>query len=74
MAIPKLAPLHRGMFVSAKGLLTNSRDESGLEQLYDHLHELAESFYSGDEIVVDEFLQLYQLGESGRKAAERYVR
>lgn len=38
------------------------------EQLLLHLNELARRFYAGDLTVVDEFLQLYCLGENERKA------
>jgi hypothetical protein len=72
--LPKLAKDHVGMFVSARGLLMNTRDEYMLAELYDHLVELAERYYNGDEIVVDEFLQLYVLGESERKELKRTVR
>ena len=36
-----------------------------------HLEELAVRYYAGDITVVDEFLQLYCIGENARKERER---
>lgn len=77
MCVP-LAEDIKGMRISYKGLLTNAaatlrKDADGkyyresLDQLRKHLEELAERYYSGDLEVVDEFLQLYRLGEDKRK-------
>ena len=71
---PILAETHRGMRVSAEGLLGRIRDgatlrgeeqESGTRytvgELLRHLEEVGQRYYAGDIAVVDEFLQLYCL-------------
>ena len=37
------------------------------EELFKHLEEVAEKYYAGNVEIVDEFLQLYCLGEEARK-------
>lgn len=67
-----LGPDHKGMRVSASGLLGRIRDKWKMEdhqryvagELLRHLEELAERFYGGDVKAVDEFLQLYDLDDN----------
>lgn len=65
-----LAPLHTGMKISASGVLGRIRDgryynglDFGCGEMLRHLEEMAARFYAGDIQAVDEFLQLYDLGE-----------
>lgn len=67
-SIPLLGPKHRGMRVSAEGVLGRIRDGRDVEghrfmagEMLRHLEELATRYYAGDALVVDEFLQLYCL-------------
>lgn len=74
---------HQGMKCSAEGLLVRcakivecSPDGHAAgygfmlrDQLLKHLQELARRYYAGEVAVVDEFLQLYSIGEAQRKAA-----
>ena len=65
--------VHTGIKVCMDGLIKNAvacipknKDTGGYrwmltDQLLKHLHELGDRYYSGDEKVVDEFLQLYCL-------------
>lgn len=64
-----LAPKHRGMKISANGVLGRIRDKWEVDEslryacgeMLNHLEELGQRFYAGDIKVVDEFLQLYTL-------------
>lgn len=68
-----LAEPHKGMRVSASGLLASTAfhltnaGEKGLafsvQELKQHLFEMAARFYAGEVKVVDEFLQLYSLDD-----------
>lgn len=66
-----LAAKHQGMRVDAGGALTSARRGSAVlrRMMMGHLEQLATQFYSGDLAAVDEFLQLYCLGEEERKQA-----
>lgn len=66
---PVLAPEHKGMRISATGLLSGvgGRLKAGARQLSTHLVEMAERYYAGDLAVVDEFLQLYALDDKRPK-------
>lgn len=66
-----LAEKHRGMRVNARGMLTStgSFHKFGCEEMAGHLEEVARRYYAGDVAAVDEFLQLYCLGEEERKKA-----
>lgn len=74
MSIPVFAPDHRGMRISAEGVLsrkTNSKADKFIRlELYGHLEILAKHYYAGNLHVVDEFLQLYCLGQEHRKIAK----
>ena len=71
-----LAEKHTGMMVSCSGLLGRIADGCKvrpdqrymLGEMYRHLQETAERFYSGDVKAVDEFFQLYCLDEKRPKA------
>ena len=64
-----LGPKHTRMRVSATGIIRNTlgvlhKNPSlswVLSELIKHMEELGQRFYSGDVLVVDEFLQLYAL-------------
>lgn len=62
---------HKGMRVSASGLLRNLELEGGdrfmVDELSKHLKELGQRFYDGDIRVVDQFLQLYALDDNRPK-------
>lgn len=66
-----LAAKHQGMRVSARGLLSgNTKLYKHLRsEMVDNLEEVARRYYAGDLAAVDEFLQLYCLGEEARKQA-----
>jgi len=66
-----LAAKHQGMRVEASGFLSTQRRGSAMfcRMMLGHLEELARCYYSGDIAAVDEFLQLYCLGEADRKLA-----
>jgi len=72
----KLAKDHTGMRVDYSGLLNqsikdikhkSSANAEMLRQLLGHLEELGRRYYSGDENVVDEFLQLYCIEDNLRE-------
>lgn len=76
-----LAADHGGMKYSLAGLLLRAKEylrrdgdhAKGIgymlhEEVQKHLKELATRYYAGDITAVDEFLQLYCLGEEERKA------
>ncbi len=73
MSDPIFAPEHKGFYVSASGILNRPENHKGLKfmrkEMHRHLEELAERYYSGDAMVVDQFLQLYRLGVEHRCAA-----
>lgn len=73
MSAPVFAREHKGMHASASGVLTRKENNKGMRfmrsELHRHLEELAERYYAGDAIVVDQFLQLYCLGTQHRKVA-----
>jgi len=64
-----LAAKHKGMMISASGVLGRIRDKWKVEphmrygcgEMLRHLTEMVERFYGGDVKAVDEFLQLYCL-------------
>jgi len=66
-----MGPKHTGMRISMSGLLGRLRDGGQLTgdqryvlgELLRHLEMVAERYYSGDVVAVDEFLQLYCLAE-----------
>jgi len=66
-----LGKKHKGMKVSASGVLGRIRDgwkvDNGLRfmsgEIMKHLEEAAERFYEGDPTGCDEFFQLYCLDE-----------
>lgn len=65
-----LAKKHKGMRVSANGVMGRIRDgssDSGVRHMcgvmLKHLEEMAARYYAGDLAAVDEFLQLYCLDE-----------
>jgi hypothetical protein len=73
-----LGPKHAGMRISASGVIRNAMDAMAnregceadrfmLSELERHLRELGIRFYSGDVLVVDEFLQLYALDQTRPK-------
>lgn len=66
-----LAAKHQGIRVNARGRLTRAGrfHKFGCEEMATHLEEVARRYYSGDLAAVDEFLQLYCLGEEERKQA-----
>lgn len=76
MADVPLAADHTGMRVDYLGLFGQSqrglryaRDTANAEmlrQFTEHMTELGERFYSGDMAAVDEFLQLYCVGQDAR--------
>lgn len=75
---PIFAPDHNGMKVDSSGILVAARAPSaGLrfmrQEMHKHLEEMARRYYAGDVAVVDEFCQLYCLGEKERKAAKENV-
>lgn len=74
MSAPVFAPDHKGMLVSASGILKRKESNKGLrymrEQMFEHLQTLATHYYAGNLAVVDEFLQLYCLGQEAREAAK----
>ena len=68
--VSHLADQHKGMKISARGILGRIRDGKyfaelniGCGEMLRHLEEMAERFYAGDIRVVDEFLQMYCLDE-----------
>ncbi|RRJ96808.1 hypothetical protein Ga0100231_023870 [Opitutaceae bacterium TAV4] len=67
------APDHKGMKVSASGVLER-RSGTGLHymrcEMHKHLEVVATKYYAGETAIVDEFFQLYCLGEEARKAAK----
>ena len=73
-----LAADHTGMRVDYLGLFGQSqrglryaRDTANAEmlrQFTEHMTELGNRFYSGDMAAVDEFLQLYCVGQDARAA------
>jgi len=65
-------PDHSGMRIDASGVLIgNHKGAAPLRSMMlGHLKELAQRYYSGDPGVVDEFLQVYCLGDNARKAAK----
>lgn len=79
---PPLGPKHEGMKMSAEGLIIRAAqlipkgEEAGgyrwalTEQLLVHLKELGRRYYEGDALVVDEFLQLYDLDDNRPKEGE----
>jgi len=68
---PPLAKKYTGMMISADGILNRikngARPDKAIRyscgELYKHLKEMAERYYSGEIEVVDEFLQLYCLDD-----------
>jgi sarcosine oxidase delta subunit len=74
MSAPTFAQNLTGMRVSASGILLRKENNKGLKfmrsELHKHLQTLAEHYYAGSQTIVDEFLQLYCLGEEHRKAAK----
>ncbi|MDO4705740.1 MAG: hypothetical protein Q4A98_05980 [Comamonadaceae bacterium] len=75
-----LAPDHKGMKVCYQGLIDQSRKAmkrdhpllaETLRQLKQHLTELGQRWYAGDQMVVDEFLQLYCIEEEAREAVKQ---
>ena len=74
MSTPVFAPDYPGFRVSAKGVLTrktNSKADKFIRlEMYAHLEILAKHYYAGNLHVVDEFLQLYCLGNEHRAAAK----
>jgi hypothetical protein len=73
-----LGPKHVGMRISASGVIRNAMDAMAnregcevdrfmLSELERHLCELGIRFYSGNVMVVDEFLQLYALDQTRPK-------
>lgn len=74
MSTPVFAPDHKGFRISAEGVLTrktNSKADKFIRlELYGHLEILAKHYYAGNLHVVDEFLQLYCLGDEHRAAAK----
>ena len=56
MSAPIFAPDHKGMFVSASGILMRSENNKGIRfmrrELYNHLEILAERYYAGSETIV----------------------
>ena len=73
MSAPVFAPEHKGLYISASGILNRAENNKGLRfmrsELHRHLEKLAERYYAGDDTVVDRFLQLYRLGTQHREAA-----
>jgi len=73
MSGPVFAPEHTGMYVSAAGVLTRKSSFKGdgfiRGEMYKHLQTMAEQYYAGNVGIVDEFCQLYRLGEEHRKTA-----
>lgn len=68
-----LAKTHEGMRVDADHILTGNGVgfKAFRSKLNEHLKELATRYYAGDITIVDEFLQLYCIGEDERaKRAE----
>jgi len=79
--LPLLAKDNAGMRYSIEGIVVRAAEylkrdgehASGLgamlrDEVLKHLRELASRYYAGDIAVVDEFLQLYAIGESERTA------
>jgi hypothetical protein len=75
---PVLAPDYAGMRVSASGVLTRKQSNKGLnymrEEMYKHLQIMAEQYYIGNTRIVDDFCQLYCLGEKRREAAKERLK
>lgn len=67
-----LAPDHKGMMI--EGLRVLRQNFSGAhyirKEMAGHLEEVAQRFYAGDVTVVDEFLQLYRIGDKHRQEAK----
>jgi hypothetical protein len=63
---PPLAKRHTGMRLNIEAHLVGPRRRGtkwALEQLHEHLKEVARRYYAGDIAVVDEFLQAYCLDD-----------
>ncbi|AHF94040.1 hypothetical protein OPIT5_03985 [Opitutaceae bacterium TAV5] len=69
------APDRKGFVVSGEGVLaTKRRENKGLRymrgQMYEHLEEAAKRYYGGETAAIDDFFQLYSIGEEERKKAK----
>lgn len=63
-----LAKKHDGMKVDSSVIYRDIRGGKFMrEQMHKHLTEMASRYYAGDIAAVDEFCQLYCLGEAERK-------
>lgn len=60
-----LAETHKGMRISAEGVLGRVRGQLkfGAQEMLKHLEAMAEAFYSGNVKAVDQFLQTWDLDE-----------
>lgn len=65
---------HKGMKVSASGILRRNTTDQGVAwargELLKHMEQAAEEYYKGNITAVDELFQLYCVGEKARKAAK----
>ena len=76
-----LAKRHTGMKISCSGLLgrlangqrMRSDHRRALGEMLEHLEAMAKGYYEGNVTVVDEFLQLSNLGQSERESIERKI-
>ena len=71
MSTPVFAKEHTGMKVCGSVIYRDVRGGKFMRQeMHRHLCEMARRYYAGDIAVVDEFLQLYCLGEKERAEAK----